>query len=216
MGYWNETCLLTRLPIEEGTPVMAILTAPRPKPLDTCLCDSIYMPISIPVYGHYDGYGRVEYIKATQTATDLLQHLMIRTKTEHQSSHEDPEAILYMVSEHACFTPEHDRIFLSLIRKDFYDFAIDSCKKAVSRDILSSPTFRTRLTSKLRDVIRDDDSWEDGIKDLVTLYAFMNNMRISWTPTCGTGNQNAMDMKWQSDFHKYIARKAKAMYKESK
>lgn len=63
MGYWNETCAITNLPIFAGEKIAAI--ALRKNPFDdgqkhTYYPDGVWYPVGFPFYGEYDGYGRVK------------------------------------------------------------------------------------------------------------------------------------------------------------
>lgn len=82
MGCWNETCMLSGLPIRMGDPVIVYFLAPsRRAGHNIYNCHDLYSPIGFGINGIYDDYGRVEEIKNNKAAIwtyKLLQHL---TKT---------------------------------------------------------------------------------------------------------------------------------------
>ena len=67
MQYWNETCMLTHLPIVAGDCVVAFIIMQRPSVDDTSRCDSIFSPVSLPIFGTYDGYGHVKCLSTDES-----------------------------------------------------------------------------------------------------------------------------------------------------
>ena len=59
MGTWNETCMLSHLPILEGEAVGGVLLIQKKDSKRTSYPDEIWKPISPVIKGEYDGYGRV-------------------------------------------------------------------------------------------------------------------------------------------------------------
>lgn len=66
MGAWIETCMLSKLPIEVGDPVVAFLVAQNPshdpaRPQNSVYDpDDVWRPISLPIRCDYDGRGFIE------------------------------------------------------------------------------------------------------------------------------------------------------------
>lgn len=62
MGCWNQTCMLSRLPIHAGDKVVAFLIHETPFGHSGGICYStdLYQPIFIPIYGQYNDYGAIE------------------------------------------------------------------------------------------------------------------------------------------------------------
>jgi len=73
MGCWNETCVLTRLPIRYGAPVVALTTVYGPDHREvggsTSKNDLLF---GLPLIGKYDDYGGVENLKSP--ALDALHN----------------------------------------------------------------------------------------------------------------------------------------------
>lgn len=63
MGIWNETCMLSHLPILEGEAVGGVLLAQNKDSKRTSYPDEIWKPISPVIRGEYDGYGRIAGLK---------------------------------------------------------------------------------------------------------------------------------------------------------
>ena len=63
MGVWNETCMLSHLPILDGEEVGGVLLAQKNDSKRTSYPDEIWQPISPVIVKEYDGYGRVAGIQ---------------------------------------------------------------------------------------------------------------------------------------------------------
>ncbi len=64
MGSWYETCVISHLPIETGTPTRLVLLVQSPDFTDGAHAGhtgghSLWTPVCVPILGTYDGYGRV-------------------------------------------------------------------------------------------------------------------------------------------------------------
>lgn len=77
MGCWNETCMLTQLPIHCGEPVYGFLGL---------MIRSEFIPIPIPIQGNYDDYGGIQDIKETVG----VQHIV---KYFNEKMYHDEEAL---------------------------------------------------------------------------------------------------------------------------
>ena len=58
MGSWNETCMLSGLPIQPGDSCYTVILAENPEVYDICYPTSSYIPLFI-CRGIYDDYGRL-------------------------------------------------------------------------------------------------------------------------------------------------------------
>lgn len=66
MGCWNETCVLTRLPIRVGMPVVALTTVHGPQYKATEGSGQTGLLFGLPQIGEYDDYGGVENLALPQ------------------------------------------------------------------------------------------------------------------------------------------------------
>lgn len=71
MKYWNETCMLTDLPIHKDENIGAVLLIKKHDMGKTCYPNDIWEPISPIMYGTYDGYGMI-----TNIESKIQQHIM--------------------------------------------------------------------------------------------------------------------------------------------
>lgn len=62
MGSWNETCMLSGLPIQPGDSCYAVILLENPEVYDICYPTSSYIPLFI-CRGVYDDYGRLADIQ---------------------------------------------------------------------------------------------------------------------------------------------------------
>lgn len=70
MGNFNGTCMVTNLPIREGEEVVAFLMA-----REATWKGPVGYPMSLPLFGTYDGYGKIEYDTASQVKNFTLAHV---------------------------------------------------------------------------------------------------------------------------------------------
>ena len=71
MKCWNETCMLTDLPIHKDENIGAVLLVKKHDMGKTCYPNDIWEPISPIMYGTYDGYGMI-----TNIESKIQQHIM--------------------------------------------------------------------------------------------------------------------------------------------
>ena len=76
MGCWNETCLISQLPILAGEDAYMFILAPTiavdiEGPM--CYPDDRYVPIGFPICGKYDDYGGLEEVKSNPILENFFQ-----------------------------------------------------------------------------------------------------------------------------------------------
>lgn len=76
MGSWNETCMLSGLPIMEGDGCTAVLLLKAPYYHNGCYACGEYLPVFL-IKGTYDGYGRILPDDGPETKA-LLRHLCMQ------------------------------------------------------------------------------------------------------------------------------------------
>lgn len=80
MGCWNETCMVTQVPIRAGDPVVLIMLTKvgsnTANHAGFCNTNDIWTPKFLPVFGEYDDYGGLDKIQSdwnTQFIVDQLR-----------------------------------------------------------------------------------------------------------------------------------------------
>lgn len=128
MGYWNETCGLTNLPIRYGEPVVVIvLQEPLHKPnkLASCLYpDDHWAPNGFPLFGTYDEYGNLDHVKTHPWNQEWLQIADTPDENPHnmQNTHFDTpvmfihEPVYRLVLEHIGNRPVNGKTYRECIR----------------------------------------------------------------------------------------------------
>lgn len=96
MGCWNETCMISGLPIRMGDPVVVYFLAPTPTFFHNIYnCCGLFSPVGFGINGIYDDYGSAEKIQDNDAATwtyKLFQHLLkmgnieLSEKTDKETS----------------------------------------------------------------------------------------------------------------------------------
>lgn len=99
MGSWEETCAVSNLPIRYGDDAVLIyLTSNGSSPTlaRSCESDNLFIPSTMPIFGTYHDYGRLEYTDGPENAVGILsvQNLMKEINysgQDHFSFQEDCE-----------------------------------------------------------------------------------------------------------------------------
>ncbi len=100
MGCWNETCLLTNMPICHGDPsVFMILAQSMYRGADHHIYNvhDVYVPAGLPLFGIYDDYGTIEEVEKNAAAEATLGVFKEALKTKHLKlavpDHDKPKRI---------------------------------------------------------------------------------------------------------------------------
>ena len=215
MGCWNETCMLTHLPILEGEDTICVLIAQQPGDKDTIHSDAIYAPISLPLFGKYDDYGRLENF------TDFHEFLSSLWYTELVKVDEGSGAdsaftpmkplndcrdneltdFLDLVRQGSVYIRDEEaasgysRVYLAFIKKPFFENAVKVRKRYFMDDFVNNISFRIRLSPSLKIAIQENlvgcGSWRPS----TTSWTFPVSpgirrvgpeVRIAWTMTTNT------------------------------
>lgn len=99
MGCWNETCMVSHLPIYEGDPIDFVLLACRNPRLDCCHPDGVFVPVCPPVRGRYDDYGNMENVRCDGVAAKLLRSCGFFVRKEETARH---------VADYVPLVPDYD------------------------------------------------------------------------------------------------------------
>ena len=129
MGYWNETCGISNLPIKRGDRiVMFLLVSPSHMPISTgmALDPTTYrMPMYFAIRGTYNDYGGIEGVEDADELFEYLNKLKILKGNE---------AVAFGSAEDLCetFCKDHyvgeDKKLLTpmLIREEIYETLVDA------------------------------------------------------------------------------------------
>lgn len=221
MGCWNETDFLTGLPVFAGDPVRLLFIAQAP--------DGKWLPASLPFTGEYDDYGGIENAVKDGAALDVLASARLRARTDDNGYEEldasrlrgpDWDAFLrelsnYAVREELEISVSHPgaivedwRPAVTLIARDWSWDHIAGAIGPITDEALAAMTFRLSVIGPLRvrlyEASRGSGAVPDGIRNLASLMAGMECMRIGFHPTAGKGSQDAMESPWQLEFHKKL------------
>jgi len=232
MGCWNETCMLTHLPILVGERTVAVLIAQQHATHNSnCYPDGVFQPISLPITGDYDDYGGLENIERNAAV------LLGLSETELYSSHDSTACSFTPVATADMQTApdweqrlsdlieeaRHDtlfikdpttvtgfsRVFVVMMKDEFVTFARRAAKQRESLRYGDSITYLLSLPPNLRPAVREKRLSKKDVQPLMWLNCFMNDMRIAWHPTCGSGSQNTLDEPFQRRFYRKMADYAK-------
>lgn len=235
MGCWNETCMLTHLPIEEGEDTVCVFIAQQSGDKDTVHSDAIYAPISLPLFGEYDDYGRLENF-ADDYGTFLMAlgqaELALLDENSGNGKIFNPmepikgcsnceltdfldlvgHGSVYIRDEEAACG--YSRVYLAFIKKRFFENAVKAREKYFIDDFVKDISFRIRLSLPLKRAIREGLVGSSNLRELAAVNNFMDVSRISWHPTCGSGSQNCLDHDYQMEFYKEMFEEAARLYRQ--
>lgn len=223
MGCWNETCMITQLPIKEGDKIVIIpIRKIGEVGIDSsCYTDTCFKPLPIILRGKYDDYGR-----AYDVTGDVDQFIYIMDKVANvdkdhvlaycqqcYGKNESPLIESYLKYIEKTHTKNlnyimiHEEVFnLYNIYKDlFFDIkeSIDRTYYYNNRynivEGLSMDDFKLRskidcaYTHNLFYPTRVSGATKESIASIINLDCNMNVLRKMWVPQTGSGGQGGVE-----------------------
>lgn len=240
MGCWQETDMLTNLPIDYGERVAAVLIAQENAPMRTSYPNETWTPISPLIYGTYDDYGRVNgYDKSTERLfLDVFREaekkdlrLMEKGEGGEETTFLDPGSSLKDIIEVAAdgklFLRTHKacRVALVLMKPNY----VERCKtfpaaKYVHQTFADMEAIQTECAAKLRALQVTFDPHHPMLKlfykagaDIATIFCIniaLHTLRSAWRPTSGVGSQTGIECQEVVDWYQSIAEDANNTYME--
>lgn len=231
MGCWNETCLFSRLPITCGQEIACVFIAPVEAHPGTVYPDSQFVPVSLPFYGRYDDYGRIEDFEDAPAALKSLENTAFWKKDQDRSWERVPtpgfgdadwrwkltdlsddarQDFLWVRNKR--FASGYAQVRLAFVHKDLWDFAVKSKLGGMTLDYLDTLAHKWPAA---KGVSKKDKPAVELLRQLAAADAAMSAMRVAWQPTCGTGHQNCIDHRWQDKMYKMFADRAHAFYQSA-
>lgn len=238
MGCWNETCMLTHLPITVGDPACAFFILQRHGSENATDPDGRFVPVTLPFKGEYDDYGRLERIDYDRAALATLAELQLFSP-DHKDvirpavhtvpgweQGDDWEGILIGLMDLAgqgdlyvrsAQSPDgYEKLRLVLVRTEFLDFAVDSMEgtlapEGLSLASISRPGPTERLPSNVVRAIEASLVSGQDLRPMRLLRAFMAMARIPWHPTTGSGSQSGIELDDHVAFLRKILRTAESL-----
>lgn len=90
MGCFNKIGFISSLPIFSGDETTLIFMIPNKYYSDkhggVCYSTDLYEPIFLPIFGEYDDYGRIEYVKMTDSVKFIQNFFGIDINTDKMIS----------------------------------------------------------------------------------------------------------------------------------
>ena len=154
MGYWNETCNISKLPIFEGEEIVVILLREFNKAKEssprTAYPTDKYTPLGFPIYGEYNDYGSIKNISNYEKVLEYLNTLKITHKDEREeieeefsleNSEEKLEEFMDIVLngnnyylKNDCMYIGKDKIRGMMIKRSLYDRLLTFCENDETRE----------------------------------------------------------------------------------
>lgn len=225
MGYWNETCMLTNLPIHDDEPVVAFLIAARPSPEFRTEPDDVYAPVSPPIRGRYDDYGGLEEVESEDAVLRALlpggedeSPWLFRTRAGFARPRlTSLSTALQLAASGQLYVggetrdplrrPARRPARLVMLRREFFDMAV-----AWGAEGIRDPRFAAqRALEPLGDAVARGLVPDEELRALGALVAFMRHHRKSFFPTTGAGSQADVEDRDDIRFHRAVLDAAEAM-----
>lgn len=137
MDSWNETDMLTGLPIEVGTPVVGFLIVDNKNTARmlgrTSYADTRWQPISMPIIGIYNDYGKIGNIENSeeiQSAIDKLAEFNFKLVCGHEPLSIQNDSISVERGE-MVGNFDNKMMELVFVRKNLFDFIME--RKVVNK-----------------------------------------------------------------------------------
>ena len=234
MGCWNETCMVSHLPIHYGDRVVAI-------PIIESTYDSVgvystdrwgmFLP---PVRGEYDDYGNIE--NADDPVFEELAKAFLPERSEllNLSGAKFIESFLESISrgEHDVELPQ--RIKLVFVHESIFDEMINACPRAARaweyclRDDpsfklsyrLARGVYRERQACypsnrKLLPLLQELDPENCRAEEMVKFTYALDDLRMCYHPTTGSGSQDDVN-NFMKDMHEKFFKMAKEFKRRNK
>lgn len=239
MGCWNETCLLTRLPIQSDEDAVCVLIAERPEITSICYAHDVFTPVTLPIFGKYDDYGSLEQLSNDVGSLKAMLRIPVRAKTEsgfvpyvtkcddereyvarliRESGHDELYVEMPCMNTHKT---AFSRILPVFMLRGFYDFAV-KLRRDLFKDVeykhlyLYDMGLMNSLPVNYAKSLESTRGKQQLARDLIALNSFMGTMRIAWGPTAGSGSQNCLENGYQMDFYDLMRERAQNIHIQSK
>lgn len=222
MGYWNETCGLTNLPIFSGEKTCAVIIEEMRPYNKSCLSAENWCPIGPAIWGNYSGYGYIEDIPDEEEVKAFYRQVMEKNgakfvdKSMNACTFDHLDIFFRYVQEGEIYCI-HDGTIHHLQVVLFSKDAVERAKKNPDlmfyktmkpEDIFCTYGMRSKLLRTFYDAGAD-------LRDVVTIDLALRKLRRNWCPTSGCGSQNSIETEWLADWYEAVAEKARALYEES-
>lgn len=248
MGCWNETCMISHLPIHEGEQVGAVILARVGDSHTSSHCDEVWKPVSPVFMGEYTGYGSISvadddyYAKKVMVAYhNINKSLPFRYRPEGKTRYEDvnwgamdTDSFLRAIHDGECklsvkvltmsetgewakTSIKTQQLALVLIKKPILDFinehvnAMDRTYPQSTRPLSEAGLCGATSHTELKEL----HAHNVDVSSIIRLGYWMNQNRLQWMPTSGSGSQGSIESKAQVDFYELQAKLALETYWEN-
>lgn len=221
--------MASRLPILYAEDACLVLLAMRDKFISGCWPDGAFVPITPLFRGEYDDYGGLSDPQTPDPAWKLLDACDFRVETDgglgpfEPRSPDDRESKLnelvalgrrgelYLVDDGTAKKPKTLQVVPVMVRGEIADMALAAVKDGREwDDVAEDVTLRTRLVGPIRNALRNaascmglrepDTAPLPVLKELFRFQKWMDLVRVSWSPTTGSGSQEDVNDESMS-FH---------------
>lgn len=226
MGEWNQTCMLTGLPIAVHEPCAGVLITRTPEKQSLIGPSRFFRPLSVAVYGDYDGYGGLEDPHAGPRIIGILNASgRFRCKNKWNRDDWEPftgkdiDAWLRGLSEkNICYAGRDlsAPVYLALIKKSFFDEAVKTARSEYPDDEFSYMLrVLTRESSETYSAMLSEPELETEARKLYLFDRYMNIMRRPWMPDA-VGGQSSIESDLQVKFYRDVLAAAEEIRQEFK
>lgn len=226
MGEWNQTCMLTGLPIAIGEPCAGVLITQTPEKWSRIGPSKFFRPLSVAIYGDYDGYGGLENPHADPKIIEILNASgRFRCKNRWDRDGWEPftgrdiKTWLRGLSEKSICYAGRDLstpVYLALIKKSFFDEAVKATRDEYPDDEFSYMLrVLVREASETYGAMLSEPELETEARKLYLFDRYLDIMRRPWMPDA-VGGQNSVESDLQVKFYRDVLAAAEEIRREFK
>ena len=239
MGYWNETCMISNLPIMEGENVGAVLIAKAGNPIGTSYPDEEWKPISPVIMGEYNGYGGLNVFnvwndenhamtfkskpleEAIQNEMNDFRFLLEGKKPLVEtlgllisSAKGDSLSVLY--DQYIPYWEQKNQsVSVVFIKDPILRFIYEATYNEVAweyKQVAGKELDSTRVFTRCHPLLKALHHQGVPVESALRVENWLKEIRSQWKPTSGRGSQREVENPETVEFYQLMASMAQDAY----
>lgn len=231
MGTWNETDMLTNLPIHQGEQTACLLIQRQPDPDNNIKPDSFFKPITPAFIGEYNDYGGVENIENIQELERILKMetgFYSKTATGyHDVLDLSAMHIIELAAAQQLYIGrkdgnriKHYPVYLTMMHKETYNFAVNTAMRMLGQNTLKAMSqeskFKNTLSVTMLHAVEQGPLSQQSLTSFAGLIQFMTRHRKTFMPVTGGGYQAEIETAQDMSFYEFVFNKARQSYQKNR
>lgn len=241
MGCWNETCMISNLPIMEGETVGAVLIAKTGNPVGTSYPDEEWTPISPVIMGEYDGYGSLNVFNvwkdknlALTFTSRKLEESLLNEKGDFRFLLEGKKPLVetlgLLISSAKSDTlsvlfdqyipyweQKYQPVSVVYIKEALLSFIYEATNNEVAweyKQLAGKELDSTRVFTRCHPLLKALHKQGVSVETTLRVENWLKEIRSQWKPTSGRGSQREVENPETVEFYQLMASMAQDAYDE--